>query len=310
MAALRSGRGPVFHLGADRAHYGRVSRSSSSPYLDLDRPPLRESALRRAFEHTPGLWREIRVVEETGSTNADVLAAAAAGAPEGLVLVAERQTAGRGRLNRTWEAPPRSGLTFSVLLRPTGVPAGNRGWLPLLAGIAVADALGRVAEVKARLKWPNDVVIGDRKVAGILAEALPGRADDTAEATRGGDAVVVGIGVNVSTRTDELPVPTATSLAIEDAATTDRDPILRAILRELSRRYVAWRDGGGGPGAGGVRAAYAERCITLGQKARVSIASGLDIEGEAIAVDLFGRLVIRTAEGDRTLGAGDVTHVR
>jgi BirA family transcriptional regulator, biotin operon repressor / biotin---[acetyl-CoA-carboxylase] ligase len=283
---------------------------SASPYVDLGRPPLRESALRRAFELTPGLWRDIRVVEETGSTNADVLAAATAGAPEGLVLVAERQTAGRGRLDRSWVAPARSALTFSVLLRPAGVPASNRGWLPLLAGIAVADVLRRVAEVDAYLKWPNDVLIGDRKVAGLLAEAVPGRGSDLASAHGTGDAVVVGIGVNVSMRPPELPSPTATSLAIEGAATTDRDPLLRAILREFSRRYVAWREGGGGAGAGGVRAAYAERCLTLGRKVSVALPGGLRLEGEAIAVDLLGRLVIRTDDGDRSVGAGDVIHVR
>jgi BirA family transcriptional regulator, biotin operon repressor / biotin---[acetyl-CoA-carboxylase] ligase len=254
--------------------------------------------LRRAFELTPGLWRDIRVVEETGSTNADVMTAATAGAPEGLALVAEHQTAGRGRLDRSWVAPARSGLTFSVLLRPAGVPASNRGWLPLLAGIAVADVLRQVAEVDAYLKWPNDVLIGDHKVAGLLAEAVPS------------DAVVVGIGVNVSMRPDELPSRTATSLAIEGAATTDRDPILRALLREFSRRYVAWRDGGGGAGAGGVRAAYAERCLTLGRKVSVALPAGRNIEGEAIAVDLLGQLVIRTSDGDRSVGAGDVVHVR
>jgi BirA family biotin operon repressor/biotin-[acetyl-CoA-carboxylase] ligase len=111
-------------------------------------------------------------------------------------------------------------------------------------------------------------------------------------------------------RPSELPSPTATSLAIEGAATTDRDPVLRAILREFSRRYVAWRDSGGGAGAGGVRAAYAERCLTLGQKVSVALPGGRRLEGEAIAVDLLGRLVIRTDDGDRSIGAGDVIHVR
>ena len=270
---------------------------SASPYVDLDRPPLRESALRRAFALTPTLWRDIRVVEETGSTNVDVLAAAAAGAPEGLVVIAERQSAGRGRLGRTWDAPARSSLTFSVLLRPAAVAAANRGWIPLLAGLAVADVLRRVAEVDAHLKWPNDVLVGERKVAGILAEMS-------------NDAVVVGIGVNVSVRPEELPVPTATSLAIEDAATTDRDPILRAVLRELARRYVSWRDAGGGPGAGGVRAAYSERCLTVGERVRVSLPAGDEVEGKAVAVDLLGQLVVRTDGGDRAIGAGDVVHVR
>src|SRR4051794_20233578 len=118
---------------------------SESPYSDLDRPPLDERALGRALIRPGGLWREITVVEATGSTNADLAAAAGEGAPEGAVLVAEAQTAGRGRLGRSWEAPPRAGLAFSVLLRPA-VPVARLTWLPLLTGVAVAAAVGRLTE--------------------------------------------------------------------------------------------------------------------------------------------------------------------
>jgi BirA family biotin operon repressor/biotin-[acetyl-CoA-carboxylase] ligase len=262
---------------------------------------LNERALNRALIRPGGLWREIRVVEETGSTNADLAALAQQGADEGLVLVAEAQTSGRGRLDRTWTAPPRSGLTFSVLLRP-GVPAARLAWLPLLAGLAVVRALrgftelegvprGRMAD--AALKWPNDVLIGDRKLAGILAE-------------RAGDAVVVGIGLNVGLRASELPVPTATSLAIEGAP-ADRDPVLRAILRSLAAVYDEFKREGGEQA---LREAYEQVCATVGRQVRVELPGGDVLTGTATGVDEHGRLLVAGAEGVRALSAGDVVHVR
>src|SRR5690606_29915645 len=153
---------------------------SGSPYTDLDRPPLRAESLRRALVVPGGLWTRVDVRAETGSTNADAVAAPRDGAPEGLVVVAERQTAGRGRLGRHWESPARAGLAVSVLLRPgrptphwPAVPASGYGWLPLLAGVALTEAVSHVAEVPAGLKWPNDLLVDGRKCGGILAEALP-----------------------------------------------------------------------------------------------------------------------------------------
>ena len=157
-----------------------------------ERPPLNGVALTKQIVRPGGLWSEVLVVERTGSTNTDCAARARAGAPEGLVLAAEEQTAGRGRLGRTWLSPPRAALTFSVLLRPAGVPPARRGWLPLLAGVATATAVRHVSGLDARLKWPNDLLLGPRKLAGILAE-------------QSGDAVIVGIGVNVSAARGELP---------------------------------------------------------------------------------------------------------
>ena len=158
----------------------------------------------------PAGWRQLRRVATTGSTNADLVALAAAGEPAGLVLVADEQTAGRGRLGRGWTAPPGSGLTFSVLLRPHRA-AAHLGWLPLLTGLAVVEAVRSVTGVPAELKWPNDVVVrgdgGEGKLAGILAERLGGPG-------AGAGAVVVGVGLNVSMSTDELPVHTATSLLV------------------------------------------------------------------------------------------------
>src|SRR5215468_10429170 len=134
------------------------------------RAPLDAAALQRAAVRPQGLWRAVEVVGRTGSTNADLLARALRGEPEGVVLAAEEQTAGRGRMGRTWVAPPYAALTFSLLTRP-GVPPARRGWLPLLAGVAVATAVTELTGVEARLKWPNDVLVGEAKLAGILAEA-------------------------------------------------------------------------------------------------------------------------------------------
>lgn len=266
-----------------------------SPFGDLERPPLDAVALGRALALPDGPWREVRVVPTTGSTNADLAVLAGAAEPGGLVLVAEEQTAGRGRLARGWQAPPRSGLTFSVLLRPDVDPT-RWAWLPLLAGLAAAEAVSRLGEVDVRLKWPNDLVVDDRKLAGILAERV-------------GDAVVVGMGLNVSLRADERPVPAATSLALEDAACTDRDPLLRAVLRRLAERLADWTEARGDPEAG-LRADYSARCATLGRPVRVEVPGGSAVEGEAVGVDAEGRLVVRGAAGDLALAAGDVVHLR
>src|ERR1700712_4818787 len=143
--------------------------SSTNPgrFSDLDRPPLHVRTLAPALE-ADGF--NLTVLPEAASTNAEAADRARAGAPEGTVIVAESQTAGRGRQGRTWESPPRAGLTFSVVLRPPSIS----GWLPLLAGLSVAVALQEQAGVEAGVKWPNDVLIagdkGERKVAGLLAE--------------------------------------------------------------------------------------------------------------------------------------------
>lgn len=269
-------------------------------WSDLERPPLSGRALATALVQPGGLWREIRVVAETGSTNDDLAAAARDGAAEGAVLVAEAQLAGRGRLDRQWVSPPRAGLTFSVLLRPgPAVPVLRWQWLAMLAGLAVQRAVTRLAEVPAWLKWPNDLLLGPdrRKAAGLLGQLS-------------GDAVVVGIGLNVSTRAAELPGPEATSLALEAAERTDRDPLLRAILRQLAADYAGWRGAGGDPERSGLRAAYSAACDTLGRPVRVILPDGTEVTGTATAVDQDGRLVVRDASGERALAAGDVRHVR
>jgi BirA family transcriptional regulator, biotin operon repressor / biotin---[acetyl-CoA-carboxylase] ligase len=255
---------------------------------------LAPSALRQRLITAGGLWRDVAVVPQTGSTNADLLEQARAGAAEGLVLVAEEQTAGRGRLGRSWSAPPGAGLIFSVLLRPSGVPPTRLGWLPLLTGVAVAAAVRDQASVPASLKWPNDVLVGERKLAGILAEAH-------------GDAVVIGVGLNITLSQSELPVPTATSLLIEDAASTDRAALLAAILTELGGWYQAWR---ADPDASGLRADYLRWSATVGREVRVELPGGTQLSGTAEDVDEVGRLVVRTPDNLVRVGAGDVVHVR
>jgi BirA family biotin operon repressor/biotin-[acetyl-CoA-carboxylase] ligase len=243
-----------------------------------------------------GVWTDLRVVEETGSTNADVAAAARAGAPQGLVVAAELQTAGRGRVDRTWQAPLRSGLAVSVLLRPP-VPRETWGWLPLLAGVSVVGPVSAMSGLELGLKWPNDVLVDDRKLAGLLAEVVD-------------DAVVLGLGLNVSLRADELPVPAATSLALEGSTSTDREPVLRAWLRELARQYRAFVAAGGDAERAGLLAAYRAACTTIGRTVRVSMPGDQIVEGEAVDVDAEARLVVRTGDGLQAVAAGDVVHVR
>ena len=264
-------------------------------YADLDRPPLDADALRTALVGPGHLWTDVVVTASTASTNADVAVAAAQGAPEGTIHTTEIQTAGRGRLDRSWEAPAGSGIAVSVLLRPTMVPAGRWVWLPLLVGLAV-DATVNGLEVRAGLKWPNDVLVGDRKIAGILLERVD---------TPSGPAAVVGVGLNVSLREDELPVDTATSLAIEGASETDRTIVLRSLLRNLESLYGSWQAFEGDPAAG-IRDSYLRRCTTIGQQVRVSLPDGSILEGTASGIDDSGRLVV----GDQSLSVGDVTHVR
>ncbi len=249
----------------------------------------------------PGsIWTRLDVVDEAASTNALLKARARSGDSAGSVVIAEYQSAGRGRLGRTWTAPPRSGLTMSVLVRPYDVDVNRWPWIPLLAGLAVAAAMRREAVVDAEVKWPNDVLVGGRKIAGVLVERV--------ESPTQRAAAVIGIGVNVSLRRDELPVATATSLALEGSATTDRTLLAKAVLRALEGLLTQWQGAAGDP-AGGLSAAYIEACGTLGRPVRVELPSGSSVEGDAVGIDAAGRLLVRSGGTEHAYGAGDVVHL-
>ncbi|TDH49400.1 biotin--[acetyl-CoA-carboxylase] ligase [Mycobacterium eburneum] len=258
-------------------------------------PPLDTAALR---EQLVGPWRRLDVVEETGSTNADLLARAAAGEDiDGAVLLAEHQTSGRGRHGRQWATPPRSQVALSVGVGAAAVPTTGWGWLTLATGVAVADALGQVAGIDAGLKWPNDVVVGDGKLAGILAEvAAPN------------PVIVIGLGLNATMTAAEAPEHTAaTSLTMLGVA-ADRTALAAAVLRQLAARIDGWRSAGGADEA--LRADYRRYSATLGTRVRASMPGDRQIEGIAEAIDELGRLRIDTGAGVETVSAGDVTHLR
>lgn len=255
------------------------------PPLDLDRLAV------------PVGWR-VEVVASTPSTNAAVAQRARAGEEPGLVLVTEHQTAGRGRLDRSWETPARSSLTFSVLLRPD-VPPASWSWLPLLTGYAVQAALAdRLPDVA--LKWPNDVLVDDgsgagRKVCGILVERVE---------TGDGPVAVVGVGINVDQTLDELPVALATSVSLETGEPVERTGLLGQVLGSLHGLQGLLDD------VEALRPAYADVCVTLGRTVDVHLPGGDVRRGEALDVDATGALVVGTDDGTFTVAAGDVVHVR
>ena len=267
------------------------------PATDPRRPTPDRAGLDPGACAAPG-WR-VEVLGSSPSTNAELARRARDGESAGLVLAAEHQTAGRGRLDRVWVTPARAALTFSLLVDPV-VPMSRWPWLPLLTGLAVRDAVIGRCGLDARLKWPNDVLVEEQKVAGILVELVepPGSAT--------GPLAVVGIGINVSSTREELPVPTATSLALAGATSLDRSLLLSAVLTACSKRYDAWRAAAGA----GPRAAYAEACSTVGRRVQVQLPGGDRLEGLAAGVDADGRLEVDDGTRVHVLGAGDVVHVR
>jgi BirA family biotin operon repressor/biotin-[acetyl-CoA-carboxylase] ligase len=186
-----------------------------------------------------------------------------------------------------------------MMLRPAGIVPARWPHLPLLVGVGVARALSRVAEIDVSLKWPNDVMVADRKLGGILAERVE---------TQAGPAAVIGVGLNVSLREAELPVSTAISLALAGSACVDRDTVLRAVLRGVAAEYDEWTAASGAPHA--YLSAYRELCATIGRRVRVELPGGTAVEGLASGVDDDGSLIVRTATDTRAITAGDVVHVR
>lgn len=263
---------------------------------------------------------DVRWVDETTSTNADVLAEAAQGAAEGLVLVADHQTAGRGRRGRTWEAPAGASLLLTVLMRP---PADVLGGTTMCVAVSAAEAMEEVGGFTPRLKWPNDLVWPgdgsgrDRKLAGLLAEAEWPLGANIVDGWRDPPdnqraVVAVGIGINVNWPA-ELPAELAELAGISTAANhiagcdLDREDLLIALLRRLDTHYsdlVRERSGAA------VFESWRSRSATLGRRVRVDLGHD-DVKGVAVDVTPEGHLVVETIEGDRrTFAVGDVVHLR
>ncbi|WP_319431208.1 biotin--[acetyl-CoA-carboxylase] ligase [Mycobacterium sp. RTGN5] len=258
----------------------------------MSRTPLNPAAL----SELP--VRRLDVVESTGSTNADLLARHAAGEDiRGAVLLAEHQSAGRGRNGRSWSAPPRSQIALSIGVSADGVDAEGWGWLPLLTGVALVDAVRASTGIEAGVKWPNDVLVGTGKLAGILAEVA---APDP--------VIVVGLGLNVTLTAEEAPDPRATSLQMLGAAVLDREVVVGAILRELTARIADWQ-AAKGPDRRLIED-YRKRSLTLGARVRATMPGDREITGIAIDIDTLGRLSIDTGSEVTTVSAGDITHLR
>ncbi len=275
------------------------------------RPPLDTARLAGLVAGT-GL--RVEVVEEAASTNALVAARARDGAAEGLVVCAEHQRRGRGRLDRSWTTPARAALTVSVLLRPpAAVTPARWPWLPLLTGLAVARSLEQYG-VPAALKWPNDVLIGGAKVCGILLERVEtvGGAAAVLGPALGpaavGPAAVVGIGLNVSQEAAELPVSTATSLRLA-GYDVDRTALLGGLLLTLWDGYIGWRDGGV-VAQRALRTSYTQGCVSAQRTPlRVELPAET-VTGLGVGVSETGALRVEVAGRSRDFSAGDVVHVR
>ncbi len=272
--------------------------ANAAAAIDRSRLPVRADAITALLPES-ARW-SIATTLETGSTNADLAAEARAGDGRDVdcrVLVAEVQVAGKGRLGRVWTAPPGAGLTMSVLVTVPTVPPARRSWIGAIAGLALVEAVRSVGVPTAALKWPNDLLVAGRKSAGILAEAV-------------GDALIVGIGLNVSLRSAELPRPDATSLLLSGSPSLDRTALAAALLGELISWVDRWRAVDGDADACGLRQAYIAVCATLGQTVRAELPSGEHIVGVAQQITADGALVIGTPGGARTFSAADVFHLR
>ena len=263
------------------------------------RPALDVDGVLRDLVGPGRALRRLDVVETTGSTNADLLARHAAGEEiAGTVLVAEHQSAGRGRQGRPWSTPARSQIACSIGVDSSGRPPAEWGWLPLLTGVAVADAVFATTGISAGLKWPNDILVGRRKLGGILTEvASPA------------PVVVVGLGVNVTLTAPEIEdvAPDATSLLMLGSTMLDRSALLGAILAELSARIDRWR--AVGPDVALIDD-YRSRSTTLGTRVRALLPGDREIVGTATELDELGHLHIDTGAQTIAVSAGDITHLR
>ena len=268
------------------------------------------------FLSAAGIAR-LEVVDSTGSTNADLLRSAAvdpAAWPDLSVLTAEYQTAARGRLDRHWEAPPMSSVSVSVVLRPANaegrpLPTQSYSWLSLIAALALRETLLDTAGIPAELKWPNDVLVRGKKIAGILAQLGP--------MTDGAvPPVILGTGLNVNLREAELPVPTATSVVLEGAGTADRTRLLKSYLSHFAVLYRSFCNADGDPAAGMAGGPSLHKrveavMVTLGKQVRAQLPGDHEIIGHASRLDEYGSLLVVDREKrEHVVTAGDVVHLR
>lgn len=266
---------------------------------------------RRLLEGTR--FADVRWVDSIGSTNAALLAAARDGAPEGQVLVADEQTAGRGRLGRSWQAPAGSSLLVSVLLRPAELtpplPLAAAHLLTVSLALAAASACESVAGVQPLLKWPNDLLVDDRKLAGVLAESILAPDGEALAAT------VVGLGLNVN-----WPLPSALPEEVRELAPTlaalswmaghevSREELVVAVLSGLEHRYAVL---GSESGRAELASEYRAMLVTLGRRVRVELPRDGELVGQAVDVTVEGHLVVAGDDGrEHEVAAGDVVHLR
>jgi BirA family biotin operon repressor/biotin-[acetyl-CoA-carboxylase] ligase len=254
---------------------------------------------------TRAFGRRLHLLDEVGSTNEQALALLQQGEPDGTTVVADRQTAGRGRQGRSWHSPPGRNLYFSVILRRRVARRQLASWLPwvpLVSALAVARAVEAGTGLRPSLKWPNDLLLGARKVGGLLCESGALSSEEP--------AVVVGVGLNVNQPADAFPAELrdiATSLAVEAGQSFDRATLLAALLNELEPT----QDRLLGPESRSVRDEYRTRCATLGRLVQVTLAGGESLVGSAEALGDDGALVVRPEGGEAVeVRAADITHLR
>ena len=254
--------------------------------------------------HAVTRFADVRRRRQVGSTNEVAADLARGGAPEGVVVVADHQTAGRGRWGRSWTAKPGSSLLVSVVLRP-GADRGPLTLIPLAGGLAAADACLDVAGFAPGLKWPNDLVVGDAKLGGILAELVAGPSDGRRP------AVVLGVGLNLTWPVDDqgaVPLEGGVAAADEVAGRpVGRDELLEAFLARLAERYGVLSDP---VGRDALFDDYRRRCVTVGREVRAELPGGTVVEGQATDVAPDGALVVREPAGtNRVVAASEVVHV-
>ncbi len=281
----------------------------------------------------------LEFLASAGSTNDELRAAAtgpdAADWPHGSVIVTDDQTRGRGRLGRTWLAPTGKTLAISVLLRPRlagdePFPASGYGWIPLIAGAAMTEAVRRAVDaaasaapvepdpddrsggVQVELKWPNDVLVSGYKVCGILSELLPPSTGSATSAAGSPDAaVVVGAGLNLTLDEHDLPTLTSTSLLLATGVRPDADAVLADYLGTFLSFVRSFAEHGADAAASGIGERVSALCGTLGSEVRVELPGGQELLGIAERLDVDGRLVVRDGNGElQSVAAGDVTHLR